>query len=382
MRIVLDAIGGDHAPQEPVKGAVQAARSYGCTMVLVGPQEQIAAELKRHNTKGLDLHIVDAPDIIGMDEHPAQAVRRKTNSSHIVGLRMVRDGKADGFVSAGHSGASMAGALMILGRLPGIERPALGTIIPSMKEPSPLLLDVGATTDCKPEYLLQFAQMGSVYAERMLGVENPCVGLLSNGEEAGKGDRRVQEAHMLLLQSGLNFAGNVEPKEVLVSHNYDVVVSDGFIGNLVLKMGEATVSLMSRKTKGAFKQNLVPRMLMGLAPAAALAALPGEGRWRALAAALLGSAGMAAAGLYPMVKLRQNMDYRTYGGVPLLGVKGVVVIAHGRSDAVAVRSAICRALETVQSRTVQMIAEAVSVPGAPRPPQAPQVPANVLHSAQ
>jgi glycerol-3-phosphate acyltransferase PlsX len=378
MRIVLDAIGGDYAPREPVKGAVQAARAYGCTVLLIGPEAQITAELQRHNTRGLNLHVIDAPDVIGMDEHPAQAIRRKTNSSHIVGLRMVRDGKADAFVSAGHSGASMAGALLILGRLPGIERPALGTIFPGVKDPPPLLLDVGANTDCKPEYLLQFAQMGSIYAERMQGIANPRVALLANGEESSKGDKRVQEAHLLLLESDLHFVGNVEPKDLLMSHEYDVVVADGFIGNLMLKMGEATVSFVSKKTKEAMLQQVALRVLMGLAPAAALTLLPGSGRWRAIAGALLGSAGLAGAGLYPLVRMRRKMDYRVYGGVPLLGVKGVVVIAHGRSDALAISSAIRRAKETVESRTVQTIAEAVSVPAAPPAPAVPRVNAEVL----
>jgi glycerol-3-phosphate acyltransferase PlsX len=377
MRIVLDAIGGDHAPHETVKGAVQAARTLGCTVLLVGPEAQITEELHKHHTRGLDLQVIDAPEVIGMDEHPAHAVRRKTHSSHIVGLRMVRDGKADAFVSAGHSGASMAGALLILGRLPGVERPALGTILPTGKNPPPLLLDVGANTDCKPEYLFQFAQMGSIYAERMLGVDHPRIALLANGEEQSKGDRRVQEAHLLLLESNLRFMGNVEPKDLMTSHDYDVVVTDGFIGNLMLKMGEATVSLIASTGKNSILRNLLPRLLLGMAPTAALAALPGKGRWRALAGALLGGAGLVGASLYPLLKMRSQMDYRSYGGVPLLGVKGVVVIGHGKSDAVAIGSAIQRAWETVQSHTVQTIAEAVSATSVPRPPRAPRVPVQV-----
>jgi glycerol-3-phosphate acyltransferase PlsX len=272
----------------------------------------------------------------------------------------------------------MAGALLILGRLPGIERPALGALFPGVKTPPPLLLDVGANTDCKPEYLFQFAQMGSIYAERVQGISMPRVALLANGEESSKGDKRVQEAHLLMLESDLHFAGNVEPKDLLMSHEYDVVVSDGFIGNLMLKMGEATVSFVSKKTKEALLQQLTLRVLLGLAPAAALTLLPGSGRWRAVAGALLGSAGLAGAGIYPLVQMRRKMDYRVYGGVPLLGVKGVVVIAHGRSDALAVSSAIRRAKETVESRTVQTIAEAVSVPAAPAAPAAPRMPARVL----
>lgn len=365
MRIVLDATGGDHAPQEPVKGAVQAAHAYGCKVLLVGPEAEITAELRRYNTRKLDLSVVDAPEVIGMDEHPVQAVRRKTRSSHIVGLRMVRDGKADAFVSAGHSGASMAGALLILGRLPGIERPALGAFLPRRDGPPALLVDAGANTDCKAEYLLQFAQMGSAYARHTLGVSKPRVGLLANGEESSKGDRLVQDAHLLLLESGLHFVGNVEPKDVMVKSTCDVVVADGFVGNLTLKMAEATVSILLKKGSAELKHNLVLRLLLGLLPAAALTLLPGRGRWRAIVGALLGGAGLIGAGLYPMMHVRRDMDYRVYGGAPLLGVKGVVVIAHGKSDAFAIMNAIRRAKETVEKRTVQMMAEVVSTPGRP-----------------
>lgn len=378
MRIVLDAIGGDHAPRETVRGAVQAARACGCTVLLVGPQEPILAELRRYKTQGLDLQVIDAPQVIEMDEHPAKAVRRKTNSSHIVGLRMVRDGKADAFVSAGHSGASMAGALLILGRLPGIERPALGSILPRLQGDTPvLLLDVGANTDCKPEYLLQFAQMGSIYVRHMLGLENPRVALLSNGEEASKGDRRVQEARLLLLQSGLNFVGNVEPKDAIINNICDVVVADGFVGNLVLKMGQATVSFATKKVRAELLHNLLPRLVAGLAPVVLLSLLPGAGRWRAGAGALLGAAGLLGAGLLPLARVRRKMDYRVSGGVPLLGVKGVVVIAHGKSDALAICNAIRRAKETVESHTVQTIAEAMSAAREQQavPPVPPLVPA-------
>jgi glycerol-3-phosphate acyltransferase PlsX len=278
----------------------------------------------------------------------------------------VRDGKADAFVSAGHSGASMAGALLILGRLPGIERPALGTILPRLHHSPALVLDVGANTDCKPEYLLQFARMGSVYMERTLGIHHPRVGLIANGEEQTKGDRRVQDAHLMLLESGLNFVGNVEPKDLLVHDTCDVFVADGFIGNMVIKMGEATVSLMAKKAKQEMKRDIAARTLLGLAPAAALALLPGHGRWRAIAGALLGGAGIVgAAGLYPLLNVHRSLDYRIFGGVPLLGVKGVAVIAHGRSDAFAIFNAIRRAKETIAANTVHIMAEAVSAPVVP-----------------
>ena len=248
MRIVLDAAGGDHAPEQPVRGAVLAARELGCEIVLVGPEAAIQAELAKHRSAGLRLEVLDAPEVIEMDEHPALAVRRKTRSSHVVGLRMVRDGQADAFVSAGHSGATMAAATLVLGRIRGIERPALASIFPGRERPF-LLLDVGATTDCKPEYLAQFAHLGSVYAERSLGFSNPRVALLANGEEATKGDRLVQESHELLRRSSLNFVGNAEPKDALVGGVCDVLVCDGFVGNLFIKQAEAVVRLAAEKRR-------------------------------------------------------------------------------------------------------------------------------------
>ncbi len=359
IRIVLDAMGGDYAPQETIKGAVQAARSCGCTVILVGSQSVIAQQLARYDTTGLDLPIVDAPEVIRMDEPPAQAVRRKTKSSHVVGLRMVRDGAADAFVSAGHSGASMAAALFILGRLPGIERPALAGLFPTLHKPV-LMLDIGATTDCKPGYLLQFAQIGSVYTALVRGVHNPRVALLANGEESTKGDRLVQEAHALLLESTLNFVGNAEPKDLLLHDMCDVLVTDGFVGNLVLKMGESVVSFATRKIKLELRRNLIQRLLVGLLPATVLTLWPGAGRWRAPAGALLGGAGLVTAGLLPLRQVRRVTDYRAYGGVPLLGVRGVTIIAHGKSDAFATMNAIRQAKEAVESGTLHAMAEAVS----------------------
>lgn len=358
-RIVLDVMGSDYGPPETVKGAVQAARTYGCTVILVGNPDQITAELAHHNVQGLDLPIVEASDTIGMDEHPAQAVRRKPDSSHAVGLRLVRDGAADAFVSAGHSGASMAGALFILGRLPGIERPALAGIFPTLHQPA-LVLDIGATTDCKPEYLLQFAQMGSVYAERAMGRRNPRVALLSNGEEESKGDKLVQDTHLLLRDSGLNFIGNAEPKDLMVHSSCDVLVADGFVGNIILKMAEAVISFALKKGKAEMGRNLPARLALGLLPTAVIALIPGSGRWRAPAGALLGSAGLLGAGLLPLLRVRRETDYRSYGGVPLLGVKGVTIIAHGKSDALAIMNAIRQAKAAVETGIVHGMAEAVS----------------------
>ncbi len=359
MRIVVDAMGGDHAPREPVRGAVRAAREYGCAITLVGITTQIEAELRRLKTDGLDLQVVHAPDVIGMDEHPAQAVRRKPDSSHAVGLRLVRDGHAAAFVTAGHSGAAMAGASFILGRIAHIDRPALVAVMPRLQDRPLILLDVGATTDCKPEYLHQFALMGSIYTEYALGIPNPRIGLLSNGEEDIKGNRLVQETHVLLRESQLNFVGNVEPKDLLVNDVADLAVCDGFVGNLILKMGEATISSATRMAIRELQRGLRLRVLIGIAPVAGLALAARAGRWQVLAGAGIGAAGVAGLLLYPAHRLRQKTDYRVYGGVPLLGVKGVVIIAHGRSDALAIANAVRRAQETHESNVTGLIEGAI-----------------------
>lgn len=356
MRIVIDALGGDHAPQQPILGALQAARELGCGLIFVGPEARIHSELAQHSTHGLDISVIDAPEVIGMDEHPALAVRRKQRSAHVVGLRLVRDGSAAAFVSAGHSGATMAGATLILGRIPGVERPALATVFPSVERPI-LLLDVGANTDCKPEYLLQFAHMGSEYAERLLGYHTPRVALLANGEEDTKGDRLVQESHALLRHSSLNFVGNAEPKDALVNGVCDVLVCDGFVGNLFLKQAEATVRLVAELALNATRRSLGLNLLPGVLPAGLLLAsrstrLGGLLGMVAAAPALVGSV------LIPAVKrLRQVADYRSYGGAPLLGLKGVAIIAHGKSDAAAIASAVRQARDAVLCGAVTELSE-------------------------
>jgi phosphate acyltransferase len=359
MQIVLDAMGGDHAPHETIKGAVRAARAFDCTVILVGPKELITAELAHYTTKGLNLPIVDAPDVISMSDQAAQSVRRKPNSSLVVGLRMVRDGHADAFVSAGHSGASMAAALFILGRLKGIDRPAVAGFFPTLTTPV-LTLDIGVTTDCKPEYLLQFAQIGSAYAERALGICNPRVALLSNGEEKSKGDRLVQEAHQILRQSDLNFVGNAEPKHLMVHSTCDVLVCDGFVGNMVLKTAEAVVAFAKQKIKAEMKRDVWQRLLLGLLPTFVLTLIAGKGRWRVPVGALLGSAGVVTAGLLPILRLRRLTDYRAHGGAPLLGVKGVTIIAHGSSDSTAIMNAIRQAKEAVEMGAIKGMVEALS----------------------
>src|SRR5438067_5405590 len=239
-RVALDAMGGDNAPGEIIAGAVQAAREYGIGVYLVGREEVIRAELAKHDTNGLDLPIVHTDEVIEMDEHPANAVRRKKNASMTLALQLVRDGAALGAVSAGNSGAMMAASLFTLKRIPGVERPALGGVFPT-RDAVCLVIDIGANTDCKPEYLQQFALMGSIYMQRIFHISSPRVGLLANGEEETKGNQQVIETHQLLKKNastlGLNFIGNVEGRDIPAG-GAEVVVCDGFVGNVVLKLSE------------------------------------------------------------------------------------------------------------------------------------------------
>ncbi|MDB5081884.1 MAG: Phosphate acyltransferase [Chloroflexi bacterium] len=330
MRIALDAMGGDDAPKSPVAGAVLAAREYAdrnLTIILVGKEELVRAELARHDLSGglaQRLPVVNATEVVGMEEHPAQAVRRKKDSSVVVGLNLLKKGEADAFVSAGHSGATMAGATLgAPGRIRGVERPALATVFPAKNGPI-LVLDVGANTEVKPEYLVQFAQMGVIYAQKVLKKANPRVGLLSNGEEENKGSLLVQETHQLLKKTpDINFGGNVEGKDVPAGE-FDVVVTDGFTGNVLLKTTEGVASLLLKIIREELTSNLFNKVL----------------------ALLLKPA---------FKKVRSRMDYEKYGGAPLLGVNGIVIITHGRMSAEGIKHAIRVAGETFQNGTVEGI---------------------------
>jgi glycerol-3-phosphate acyltransferase PlsX len=329
MRIALDAMGSDHAPGVDVEGGVRAARRFGQEIILVGNQEQVEAELAKHDTQGLKLSVVHASQVIEMAEHPSQAVRSKPDSSMVVGMRLLRDGQADAFVSAGNSGGMLAAALASagrIGRIKGILRPALSTVFPTL-EGRALMLDIGANTDCKPEWLVQFALMGAVYARKVLGVERPRVGLLANGEEETKGNLLVQEAHALLKQLDLNFVGNVEGKD-LPSGMADVVVSDGFVGNIAIKTAEGISAMLLSLLRSEIKAS--PRTMLG---------------------GLLAKPAFRAVG--------KRLDYREYGGAPLLGVNGVVIIAHGRSDALAIENAVRVAIDAVRTKLVESIRQEV-----------------------
>ena len=318
MLIALDAMGGDYAPTETVKGALLAVRETDVEVALVGLPDVLEAELARqgHGEPPPSVRVVPASEVVGMHEPAAQAVRQKRHSSINEALRLVKEGEASAVVSAGNTGAVVASALLVLGRLGGIKRPALGAYFPTGRY-GVLALDVGANADCKPSYLVQFAHMGSIYMERVYGVKRPRVGLLSIGEEEGKGNALTREVYDRLQHSPLNFVGNVEGKEIM-NGEVEVVVADGFTGNVAVKMGEGMAEFMFRELKKAVGARL---------------------RYR-LGALLM---------LDALRGMRRRLDYAEYGGVPLLGVNGVVVICHGRSHAQAIKNAIRTAKEAAAS---------------------------------
>ncbi|MEX0801165.1 MAG: phosphate acyltransferase PlsX [Dehalococcoidia bacterium] len=320
--IALDAMGGDNAPGEIVAGAVRAARELGLRVALVGQPERVEAELSKHGARPQSITVVPASEVIEMDESPAQAARHKKDSSIVVGLRLVKQREADAFVSAGNTGAVMAGAIMHVGRIKGIERPTLVALMP-LSGKLVVLLDVGANADCKPVYLLQFAEMASAYMQRVWKVERPKVALLNIGEEEAKGTALTQEAYELLSSSGLNFIGNVEGRDV-PTDIADVIVTDGFTGNVVVKTMEGMAEYIMGQLRSAIKSR----------------------PW------------YAAAGLALMpafAKMRKKLDYREYGAGPLLGVDGLVFIGHGRSDARAIYNSLRVAREAAQSGMLEAL---------------------------
>ena len=325
MKIALDAMGSDARPVPDVEGAVMAAREFGVTVILVGDESKIKTELTRHDARGLNLPIVHAPADIGMTEH-VDAVKSKKDASMNVAMRLVREKQADAFVTAGNTGAAMAAAIagpFLLGRIKGVKRPALTTTLPTATGRTLLLLDIGANADVKPEYLYQFAIMGAAYAEKVMGVANPRVMLLSNGEEEGKGPIVVREAYALLKQSQLNFIGNAEGRDI-PKGSADVIVTDGFTGNVAIKLSES----LARTLVGFIRAEIKKRPL-------------------AVAGAALAKPAFDA--------LKSRLDPAEYGGGILLGVDGVVIIGHGSSNATAIKNAIRVAKEAVEGNVVQVI---------------------------
>jgi phosphate acyltransferase len=357
-RIAVDAMGGDHAPGAPVQGAVAAAREYGLAIDLVGPSDVLAAELRRQHGQGLPIEIVHAPEVVGMAEAPAVAVRQKRQSSLVVGMDLVAAKRADAFVSAGNSGAVMAAALLGLQRIRGVARPALGAVLPTARGRC-LILDVGANSDCRPEYLAQFALMGADYAERVMRIPRPAVGLLSIGEEPSKGNQLVRDAHPLLAELPLRFVGNVEGKDIPLG-TADVVVTDGFTGNVVLKFGEGTPGALTQIVRTELLPHAPERIAIPVLAAGALAAAITPALRRpglhVLGAAVLGGTVLALGFAPAVTRLRRRLDWAEHGGVPLLGVNGVCIIAHGRSHGKALKSAIRIASEAAAGGLVEHIA--------------------------
>lgn len=329
MRIVLDAMGTDHAPSAEVEGAISALGELEADIevVLVGDQAVIEAELAKHAGARSDrLHIHHAPDRVTASDAPASVLRRKPDSSIVVGLRLVQAGEADAFVSAGSTGAVMATSLFTLRPLPGVDRPAIGTVLPTAGAPC-LLLDAGANVDCKPQHLLQFAHLGNIYAQDLMGVARPRVALLNIGEEPEKGDEVTVETHQLLAaDGGLNFVGNVEGRDIILDV-CDVVVADGFVGNVLLKFYESVAAFIVGLLKKELRNAQSPVDL--------------ESVFRVL-------------------------DYAEYGGAPLLGVNGISIICHGESSPRAIRNAIGVAARAVRSNMVKHIARELGVSETPQ----------------
>jgi len=326
--IAVDAMGSDHAPRVEVEGAVLAAREWGVRTLLVGQQDLLRHELLKHGHRGLPIEVVHASEAITMKDSPTQAFRKKRDSSVHVAARLVRSGQADGLVSAGNTGAVMATARFVLGTLASVDRPALAAPFPTSRGTVAVMLDVGANVDSKAQHLEQFAVMGEIYYRAIFGTRRPRVGLLSIGEEEMKGNELTREVHNRLKQTPLNFVGNVEGREIF-SGSVDVIVCDGFIGNVALKISEGLVEHIVKMLKEAFQSTLSAQMGYVLSRRA-------------------------------YQDFKKTMDYSEYGGAPLLGVKGVSVIGHGRSSANAIKNAIRVAGELARSKLNEKIEQELS----------------------
>lgn len=324
-KIALDAMGGDNAPEEIVAGAIRAVAELDIDICLVGNPEAIQAELEKHGNSCNNLEIVPAESVVTMEEEALVGVRKKPNSSINVSMNLVKTGEAQGVVSAGHSGAAMAAALLNLGRLKGIDRPAIGAVFPTMYAgKSVIVLDVGANVDCKAKYLEQFALMGTVYSKYVLDVENPKVGLINIGEESTKGNEATKEAHKLLTDNPrIPFVGNAEGRDVL-SGNFDVIVCDGFVGNVLLKFAEAVGEIMLQIVKEELPYGIRGKI--------------------------------GASILKPNLRrIKQRIDHAEHGGALLFGVNGICIISHGSSQAPSIFNAIRIAKEAIDNKVLERI---------------------------
>lgn len=330
VKIVVDAMGGDFAPLNDVSGAIIAAETRPDTLeiILTGKEKLIRDELAKHKVNLSNISIVNADEVVTMDDSPTESLKTKPNSSLSVGVNLVREKKADAFVSAGNTGAVMAASIIRMGRIEGVGRPTIGSLFPTDFGKT-MVFDVGASVDCKATHLLEFAIMGSIYMKNIYNVKDPKVGLLSVGEEKSKGDALTIEAHELLEKSGLNFIGNVEGRDVLRG-KADVIVCDGFVGNVILKFAESVLDVIKGKFKAYASQGFFKKMWTGM--------------------------------MYGTLKnvVLKDFDYQEYGGVPLLGINGVSIIGHGKSSPIAIKNMIYKAEEMVKLEVNKKIRESVS----------------------
>jgi glycerol-3-phosphate acyltransferase PlsX len=322
-KIAVDAMGGDHAPEAEIEGAILASAQFGIPIVLVGQEEKIREFLGKHDTGGLSIEVVHASEVITMDESAATAARKKKDSSIRVAARLMREHGVSGVVSAGNTGAVMATVKMVLGTLPVVDRPALSTVLPTQKGKPAILLDVGANVDCKPHHLEQFAVMGDIYSRSIFGIRRPRVGLLSIGEEDSKGNELTKEAFKSLKQAPINFIGNVEGRDIFKGE-IDVIVCDGFTGNVALKLSEGLIETFATMLRQELEKTIAAKVGYILA----------EKAFRAF---------------------RRRLDYSEYGGAPLLGMNGITIVCHGRSNANAIKNAIRVAHDFSKNNVNQVI---------------------------
>lgn len=322
--VAVDAMGGDNSPCHEVDGAVKAARRWQIPVVLVGQSEIVAEELSKHDTQGLDIRIEHASEVVGMQDSASDAVRKKKDSSIRVSFNMLKEGRANAVVSTGNSGATMAAGMFVLKRIPGIDRPAIATLVPNLEDQT-LVLDVGGNVDCKPPHLVQFALMGSVYVAQMLGKATPRIGLLSNGSEESKGNELTREANQILKRTSLNYVGYTEGRDIY-NANVDVVVCDGFVGNVVLKVSEGLAEAIGAILREEFSSRFLSKLGYLLARPALKA-------------------------------FKKKVDYAEYGGAPLLGVQGTAMICHGSSNPQAIMNAIKMAHDSETHQVISKMSE-------------------------
>lgn len=327
MRVAIDAMGGDNAPSVEVEGALAAAQEFGIPVTLVGDQKRLSVELSKYQLKDLDVDVYHASEVVGMHDSASDAVRKKRDSSVRVAFELVKNGHACAAVSAGNSGATMAAGMFVLKRISGIERPAIAQIFPTIKGHT-LVLDVGGNVDCKPNHLVQFAIMGQVYASHVMGIKNPSIGLLSNGEEESKGNDLTRETNSILRQTSLNYAGYVEGRDIFKG-TVEVVVCDGFVGNVVLKLSEGLAEAAGAMIKREISNDIVAKLGY-----------------------------MFVRGAFS--RFKKTVDYAEYGGAPLIGINGVGMICHGGSNVKAIKNAIRFAYEYAGHGVTQRIAEKLS----------------------